>query len=71
MNTKWIEEWIYGRLNDTEGSVRWVTGTQKHNTMENGGRDDRKELSDLVAEKEMNDGCRVDLEYKGNLGKTW
>lgn len=39
--------------------------------MANEGRNDMKELRNLVTDKEVDDECRIDLEYKGGLEKTW
>lgn len=35
------------------------------------GRNFTGELSDLVVEGETDDGCKVDLEYKGESGNAW
>jgi hypothetical protein len=44
-----------------------MTGAQKHDIMANVGRDDMKDLSNLIADKEVDGECRVNLEYKGDL----
>lgn len=39
--------------------------------MANGGGNNMKDLSNLVADKGADGEYRVDVEYKGDLEKTW